>query len=232
MFERIMEAGTGVYILWGIGILGLLFKMINSTYLKGMIKSSGNMATTKKKSLSAIRQKFKNGMSLGVTRESGAAYVEKNIRSLRLAGVPLEMWRRSGQTMCILVLMITGGAFLYYDVSWRGSPDMVTLLANATLVCAFLLFLENIFLITNKVEILKANIRDYVEGLVSLQGAKQQVLREREKPRADPLAEVAAVREEKEEPPVEKQGDKACDLYNERDSNEELLNSFLKEFFS
>ena len=61
MWEKIMEAGKGIYFLWGIGLLGLLLKMITNTYLKSMIKASENMATTKKKSLRIMRQKYENG---------------------------------------------------------------------------------------------------------------------------------------------------------------------------
>lgn len=165
MLEKFMEAGTGVYILWGMGLLGLLLKIMVNTYLKRMVKASENMATTKKRSLRIIRQKYENGKSLGINNGSGKAYVEKNVRKLRFIAMPLEFWRRSGQALCCLVFMAMAGSFLYYDVNWRGSPEMVNFLANGIMVCAFLLGIENIFLVNNKVEILKANIRDYLENV-------------------------------------------------------------------
>lgn len=165
MWEKIMEAGIGVHILWGIGVLGLLLKMIANTYLKGLVRASENMATTRKKKLRIIRQKYENGRSLGINTGSGEAFVEKNVRKMKFAAFPLEFWRRIGQALCSVVCMMMAGGFLYYDVSWRGSPDMIYFLANGVLVCAFLLGLENIFLLNNKMEILKANIRDYLENL-------------------------------------------------------------------
>lgn len=244
MVEKIMEAGKGVYFLWGLGLLGLLLKIITNVYLRGMVKASENMATTGKKSLRAIRQKYENGRSLGINRINGQAFVEKNVRGLRLGPFPLEAWRHSGQAMCSLICMTVGAAFLYYDVSWRGSPEMTGFLINAGIVFAFLVFVENIFLITNKIEILKANIRDYLDNLTPIRerGISQRekiVERQIKTPTAEkqvkspPMEEIALTEEEIKgliDNETEKEQVKSC--YHERDSNQDLLDSFLKEFFS
>lgn len=215
-----MGLGTNVHILWGIGLLGLLIKLCVSFHMRSMIKASENMATTRKKSLRIMRQKYVNGRNLGINRGNGAAFVEKNIRRLKWAGLPLELWKRSGIVLILSATMVMSGSFLYYESRWRGSPEMVTLLANGVLVCAFLLVLENIFLINNKVEILKANIRDYLENL-TLPPPKERISPEDLKefadlrrPLKDPAKEIAAATEER---PID---------------NDKMLDSFLKEFFS
>lgn len=215
-----MGLGTNVHILWGIGLLGLLIKLCVSFHMRSMIKASENMATTRKKSLRIMRQKYVNGRNLGINRGNGAAFVEKNIRRLKWAGLPLELWKRSGIILVLSATMVMSGSFLYYESRWRGSPEMVTLLANGVLVCAFLLVLENIFLINNKVEILKANIRDYLENL-TLPPPKERISPEDLKefadlrrPLKDSAKEIAAATEER---PID---------------NDKMLDSFLKEFFS
>lgn len=220
MYDVIMGLGTNVHILWGIGLLGLLIKLCVSFHMRSMIKASENMATTRKKSLRIMRQKYVNGRNLGINRGNGAAFVEKNIRRLKWAGLPLELWKRSGIILVLSATMVMSGSFLYYESRWRGSPEMVTLLANGVLVCAFLLVLENIFLINNKVEILKANIRDYLENL-TLPPPKERISPEDLKefadlrrPLKDPAKEIAAATEER---PID---------------NDKMLDSFLKEFFS
>ena len=80
MYDVIMGLGTNVHILWCVGLLGLLLKMCVNFHMKSMIKASENMATTKKKSLRIMRQKYVNGRNLGINRGNGAAFVEKNIR--------------------------------------------------------------------------------------------------------------------------------------------------------
>ena len=57
MYDVIMGMGTNVHILWGIGLLGLLIKMIVNFHVKALLRASENMATTRKKSLLIMRQK-------------------------------------------------------------------------------------------------------------------------------------------------------------------------------
>ncbi len=242
MYDVIMEAVTKGYILWGIGLLGLLLRMMFNGYMKSMVKASENMATTKKKNLRIMKQKYENGKSLGIHRGTGEAFVEKNVRKFKFVAIPLEMWRRSSRFLCIVVTMLMAGSLLFYEVSWRGSPDMVTFMTNGFLVCAFLMGIENIFLINNKMEILKANIRDYLENIpvprqqlaYSTQGfgqsrthsEKKEAVKDdsggkegnvgiRESAAAD-IGEMDSEVEEDPKPP----------------DNSAALNSFLREFFS
>ena len=112
MYEVIMGFGTNVHILWVIGLLGLLTKMGVSLHMKLMIRASENMATTRKRSLRIMRQKYVNGRNLGINRGNGAAFVEKNIRRLKWAGLPLELWKRSGVILSIASIMMMSGSFI------------------------------------------------------------------------------------------------------------------------
>ncbi len=245
MYDMIMGFGTNVHVLWGIGLLGLLIKMIVNFHVKSLVKASENMATTKKRSLRIMRQKYVNGRNLGINRGNGAAFVEKNIRRLKWAGLPLELWKRSGVILSIMSIMLMAGSFIYYETRWRGSPEMVTFLANGVLVCAFLIVVENIFLVNNKLEILKANIRDYLENL-TLPPPKAQIapedlkefgnlrgpLKDIKQTEPDGVAkEIAASKE-----PVMGNGEAEAAKYGEEKitsiDNERMLDSFLKEFFS
>lgn len=218
MWERIVEAGTGVYILWGIGILGLVLHMLLGLYLNSMVKASKDMSTTRKKSISVIRRKIENRRALCMDMGSKEAFVDKNVYSIRWLGFPIRMWGRLGHILCYTVVMAAAGAFLYYDVGWRGSPDMIYFMSNAIFVCAFLMLIENIFLVTNKLELLKANIWDYIE-----------TCRAENKTRKD--LDTGPVIMTEEVKPVEGSAEKEND--NEAAaSNEEILNSFLKEFFA
>lgn len=245
MLERALNMGTGIYILWGIGVLGLLLKMIANTYLRGMLKASENMSTTKKKSLRIMRQKYENGRNLGINNGSGEAFAEKNIRGLRLIAMPLEFWRRSGQFLVCIACIIMAGGFLYYDVTWRGSPDMVTFIANGIIVCAFLVALENIFLVNNKIEMLKANVRDYLENLTPARAEKSRRSINAEKRSAElstvTQADKLVDRVSQMESAVTKSDADvpAPSVYDERASDggaviskETDLNRFVEEFFS
>lgn len=209
MFDFIKNLDGIYYVLWGIGALGLLMKIFANTYLKGLLKASENMATTKRKMLRVMRQKYENGRSLGLRTGDGQAFVEKNVRSVKLLFVPIEIYSKIGRILLCPLLMTIGINFLRHDASWRGSPMMIDIFANGIVVGAFLLLIENIFLLNNKLEIMKANIRDYFENGVP----KREVTR-RQKVLPEP--EIAASVDEE---------------MNEKQSDE-VLNRFLQEFFS
>ena len=228
MMQQILNAGSGVYLLWGIGLLGLLLTLITDVYLKSLVKASENMATTKKRKLCVIKRKYENGRSLGIRNGSGEAYAEKTVRDIKMGVIPLEMWRRSGKTLVCVTMMTMAGAFIYYDASWRGSPEMEYFLVNGVIISAFLLCLENIFLIKNKMEILKANIRDYLENLTPTRCAAPRPTAHK----VDRGKEESAAAEILEVDSNEHVENSTRSVYEGRASDEELLNDFLKEFFS
>lgn len=174
MLERLSHMGMGVYVLWGIGLLGLFLKMVANSYLKSLLRESENMATTRKKSLRYMRQTYENGKNLGIRTGSSGAFAEKQVRKICLLGKPFAFWRRIGELLTCVLVSAMAAAFLYYDPGWRGSPEMVTFLANGMLVGVCLLSLENIFLINNKVERLKANISDYLENLTPMRVTEER----------------------------------------------------------
>lgn len=140
------------------------------------------------------------------------------------------------------------GSFVYYETRWRGSPEMVTFLANGVLVCAFLTVVENIFLVNNKMEILKANIRDYLENL-NLPPIRDRVapedLKEFANLRGQNVESLASKPEEAaKEIAASASGEKQSTVGTVKGSvseaepreraidNDKVLDSFLKEFFS
>lgn len=230
MLERIANMGNGVYVLWGIGLLGLFLKMIANAYLKCLLRESENMVTTKKKDLRYMRQTYENGKNLGIRTGSSKSFAEKQVRKMRLLGKPFDFWRRIGELCTCVLIGAMAAAFLYYDPGWRGSPEMVTFLVNGVLVGACLLALENIFLTNNKVERLKANIRDYLENLTPLRTREVKEcgpVRCNAREGTEKIAKPCNLNEEKESA--------ATLAYNPRDENQEAsgeeLNRFLREFF-
>lgn len=229
MFEGLLHAGNGVHLLWGLGLVGLILRMMVNTYLNRLVKASLSMATTKKKFLKELRQKYENRKALGVMQLQKNAFVDKNVGRLRYLGVPIGVWRRSS-TVCISVTVIAMTlAFSYYDVSWRGSPEMIYFLANGVMVCAFLFLVENIFLVKEKVDLLKANIIDYMQTGQEYRSMARSSggLSGRERVEAASASTVGAVESAATESVAVSSAASEADV-----GDEEILNSFLKEFFT
>lgn len=222
MLQKIMEVSTGVYLLWGLGVLGLLLKILANAYMRGMVRASGNLGGTNRKKLRTMRQTYENKRSFSLCGGDEESYAESFEKSLRFLTRPMEFWNHSGTVLSLVVCGMMAGAYIYYGKAWHGSPDMQFFFANSIIVCACLLALDNILLINNKVEILKANIRGYLERLPKpreeTESRRQPVIARQETAQTEHTEKG-----KEEEAPVEEK---------ESAASEETLNRFLAEFFS
>lgn len=209
--------GEGLLLMWGVGIGGILLMLFSNAYVSGLLKASKNMATTKKKKLRSIRKKYENSAVFMCEKGSAQAYVDKNVLAIKWLALPMEFWRRLGRNVCLAIGFIMSGAFLYYDEAWRGSSEMITFLASGVMICVCLLATENILLVNNKLEILKANIQDYLEHI----GVHRQARLLRDKELAADCEAAAAL---SETPDTQESEDEPC-------VQDEALNSFLQKFF-
>lgn len=236
MLQKIMEVSTGVYILWGLGVLGVLMKILANAYMSKMVRASTNLGETKRKKLRNMCRQYENKKGFGLCGGDEEAYAESFVRGLRFLTRPMEFWNRSGTVLSLVVCGTLAGAYLYYDPSWRGSPDMQFFLANSILVCACLLVLDHILVINNKVEILKANIRGYLERIPKPREQTENVVRpfivKQEKPKGE--EEGVGKKEESPQPEPDADGAAPDTAMQEKESaaSEETLNRFLEEFFS
>lgn len=235
--DFVMSMSKGVYVLWAVGLLGVFLKVVANTYLNQLLQASSRMATTKNRSIRIMKQKFENGRTLGMNKGLSKAFTEKYVESMRCLGFPFLFWKRIGYSLVLACVALMGGAFLYYDERWRGSPDMVVFLANGAMICAFLASLENIFLTENKVDRLKANIQDYFDNYLTLRSEQQNprlvepACRECACGKADGKAdgENASLPETK----IEKEDACIEEVPTGKSPGDgEVLNSFLREFFT
>lgn len=222
MLQKIMEVSTGVYILWGLGVLGLLLKILANAYMRGMVRASGNLGDTNRKKLRTMRQTYENKKSFGLCGGDEESYAESFVKNLRFLTRPMEFWNRSGTVLSLVVCGVMASAYIYYGKAWRGTEDMQFFFANSIIVCACLLALDNILLINNKVEILKANIRGYLERLPKPR-EENEARRQPEIARQEAAQTELNTKREDEKAPVEEK---------ESAAGEETLNRFLAEFFS
>ncbi|RHO74719.1 hypothetical protein DW062_12385 [Clostridium sp. AF43-10] len=64
MLQKIMEVSTGVYILWGLGVLGVLMKILANAYMSKMVRASTNLGETKRKSFAICAGNMKTKKAL------------------------------------------------------------------------------------------------------------------------------------------------------------------------
>ena len=99
MLQKIMEVSTGVYILWGLGVLGVLMKILANAYMSKMVRASTNLGETKRKKLRNMCRQYENKKGFGLCGGDEEAYAESFVRGLKFLTRPMEFWNRSG-TVC------------------------------------------------------------------------------------------------------------------------------------
>ena len=244
MLERILNAGIEMNILWGIGLLGLIIKLIANIHMSRLLKASENMVTTKRKSLRVIRQKYENGRALGANKGTASAFVEKNVRRLKLLGLPLSFYGKTGTVLSFITVGFASFVVMKKPASWRGSPEMLSFLGNMMMLLAFLMVVENIFFINNKLEMLKANISDYLENMCDVGVAKNVPFvqkintvtsqQERSSDRNVVLSPERGNNDNKAAPVADvNKKEMTTQAPNEKDIEEDsLIENFLHEFFA
>ena len=76
MLQKIMEVSTGVYILWGLGVLGVLMKILANAYMSKMVRASTNLGETKRKKLRNMCRQYENKKGFGLCGGDEEAYAE------------------------------------------------------------------------------------------------------------------------------------------------------------
>ena len=112
MLQKIMEVSTGVYILWGLGVLGVLMKILANAYMSKMVRASTNLGETKRKKLRNMCRQYENKKGFGLCGGDEEAYAESFVRGLKFLTRPMEFWNRSGTVLSLVVCGTMAGAYL------------------------------------------------------------------------------------------------------------------------
>ncbi|MDE7367585.1 MAG: hypothetical protein K2N24_09540 [Lachnospiraceae bacterium] len=158
------EQSLFVYVVAGIGILGVLSKLLLQGKLHRLVKESERMASTTKRQIRTIRNHYENSLNMDLQVHNIQAFVDKHLLKLRMCGIPIRIW--DGMTLEAALLAVAAGGIGVINTIHKGyGEDVVFNILFVTIIsCACLLSMENIFRIENSIDRLQANIEDYLEN--------------------------------------------------------------------
>lgn len=158
------EQSLFVYVVAGIGILGVLSKLLLQGKLHRLVKESERMASTTKRQIRTIRNHYENSLNMDLQVHNIQAFVDKHLLKLRMCGIPIRIW--DGMTLEAAMLAVAAGGIGVINTIHKGyGEDVVFNILFVTIIsCACLLSMENIFRIENSIDRLQANIEDYLEN--------------------------------------------------------------------
>lgn len=164
MVEELYKNNWLIYIMLGLGGVGILLKMIISSIYRRLMKAAKHMGTTNHKVLKALRTKFETNYTMNLGVNNVDIFVDKYVYTQKFCGIYLYTWENlSGQILLLSMLIgsISAIAGLLYEC---GKDKILLTLLTGIVVSAVLISLEHFINIPIKKFVIRANIKDYLEN--------------------------------------------------------------------
>ncbi len=162
MLETILEQSIFMYMIAAAGLIGIVARLILCGCLKGLVKETEKMGTTRKKALVEIRKRYEDISSLNVEIRDMNSFVGKYIEKLKIGKISVTGWNHFIRNMLIIIAGtgIIGSIYQYYVT---GSPnDSMEILMFGTGTFCLLLIAGNLFNCTSKLRLLDYGIQNYL----------------------------------------------------------------------
>ncbi len=150
-----------------VGAFSLILQAFMTLSLKGYVKASANMKTTRKKVMINLKNQFETIYGMDYQVRNIAAYVDKYLLKLRFIGFSFSTWEKIPFLSAGVVTLLTvGGIFYGYMTKVKSMVQVEILFAYGTvLACLFIFF--HIFGIKSKKQQIQIQLVDYLENYLT-----------------------------------------------------------------
>ena len=150
-----------------VGVVSLFLQAIMTLSLKGYVKASANMKTTRKKVMLNLKNQFETIYGMNYQVRNTAAYVDKYLLKLRFVGFSFSSWEKLPFLSAgIVTLLAVSGIFYGYMTKVESMAQIEILFAyGIVLACLFIFF--HIFGIKSKKQQMQIQLVDYLENYLA-----------------------------------------------------------------
>lgn len=173
-----LQTGKALSVLAVIVLAGTLSKLITRSLYRRLLKDTENMAMTRNKNLTVLKQKLENTYRVNQNVVNSKAYLDKLMYEFRFLHVSLDAWDQVSRQMALLGILAGGvGSFLSYHYRIE-SYYMVLYASVGAMGGLFLLFVESSFRIEQKKQKLETILLEYVDNSVFVRAARETAARD------------------------------------------------------
>ena len=162
---QFLETGQALYVLAGICLLGIFTRVMTKNLYKRLIKESGNMASTKNKSLKELKQRTENTYRLNQGLRDSGAWLDHQLCELRFRGMTLAGWMNVSMQLTWLCLL-AGGTTAFFSYWYRLDTFYVVMYGGGSVLMAMLTMLFDNGAAGGRRELLAASLQDYLENVL------------------------------------------------------------------
>lgn len=173
------DTGVIVYLMAGIGVLGILAKIINQFTLRRLVKAAGNMPKSTHRLIKLVRAKYEHACMIHDSVENIDVFVEKYIYEYRGFLFRIHTWRQI-ETLSVWFAGILAAIGAWLEYSYFGLTETVYQYIAAGV--AEVVLLSVVMRLSDepyKINAVKMYMADYLENICAFRLRKQSQ-RERE----------------------------------------------------
>ena len=152
---------SGILVFGGISVL---MQWLVNVSLKGYVKASANMKTTRKKIMINLKNQFETIYEMNYSVRNVSAYVDKYLLKLRFMGGTFSFWEKAPSLSAGLVTLIAAGCAFYTYISGGSTTVLVEILFSYGVVLACLFLFAHIFAVKSKKQQMHIQLVDYLEN--------------------------------------------------------------------
>ena len=150
-----------------VGVVSLLLQAIMTLSLKGYVKASANMKTTKKKVMLNLKNQFETIYGMNYQVRNTAAYVDKYLLKFRFVGFSFSSWEKLPFLSAGIVTLLTVSGIFYGYMKKVESMAQIEILFAYGIVLACLFIFFHIFGIKSKKQQMQIQLVDYLENYLA-----------------------------------------------------------------
>lgn len=173
-----------------VGILSLLMQAFMAMFLKGYVKASANMKTTKKKLLINLKNQFEAMYGMDCQVRNTMAYVDKYLLKLRFLGLSFSAWEKIPFLSAGIAALITVAGIFYGYIGNAAAQAQVEILFACGIVLACLFIFFHIYGIKSKKSQIQIQLVDYLENYMANRLTRVREGREEIASRGDGLEHI------------------------------------------
>lgn len=167
MMVKFITDNIFMSVIAALGFLSIFIQWIVMLSIKGYVKASANMKTTRKKVMINLKNQFETMYGMDVRVRNMDAYVDKYIYKLRFAGVTYSSWEKLPYiTAGLNVLLVIVGCYYGYKINAVNTYYANILAAGGiNLACLYLFF--HILGIKTRKQQIHVQLVDYLENYLT-----------------------------------------------------------------
>lgn len=168
MIQEWFEKNYIIYALTGLCGVGLLLKLITNFVYIRLVKASASMSSSKNKLVKQMKLKFETFYKLKIGVNNVDIFVDKYVYKYKICGILLSTWENLGGLMLMLCLLTAPVFSILGLILECGEHQILSTFFTGVCTSAILILVDNLCNISSKRQMLKLNIKDYLENYLKV----------------------------------------------------------------